>query len=211
MISGCNENTHSGTPYDHTSSLTAIRDRDFLHGISPEASGQLVNTVIEIPAGSNAKWEVNKETGHLEWEVRGDSLRVIRYLPYPANYGMVPQSLMPASEGGDDDPLDVFVLGPRAKTGSIIRTRVIGVLYMKDDGEQDDKLIAVDTDSWFGNIETLEALNANFPGITNILSTWLANYKGPGADVELMGTGDEAEAAAILARGISAYRIVREQ
>jgi inorganic pyrophosphatase len=58
---------------------------------------------------------------------------------YPANYGFVPGSL-----AGDGDPLDVLVLA-RAPImpGAKIRTRVVGILRMTDDGKPDSKLIAV--------------------------------------------------------------------
>lgn len=186
--------------------LTSITDRDYLHGISPDFDNQLVNAVIEIPAGSNAKWEVNKESGHLEWEVRGDALRVINYLPYPANYGMVPQSWLPADQGGDDDPIDIFVLGPRAEIGSVLRARVIGVIKMIDHGEQDDKLLAVDPDSWFADVETLVELETKYPGIVTIITTWLESYKGPDADVEITGVGNQTEATNLLQMAIEAYQ-----
>jgi len=186
--------------------ITSISDRDYLHGISPDFENQLVNAVIEIPAGSNAKWEVNKESGHLEWEVRDDAFRVINYLPYPANYGFVPQSWLPADQGGDDDPIDIFVLGPRAEIGSEVRARVIGVVKMIDHGEQDDKLLAVDPDSWFGNVETLAELETEFPGIVTIITTWLESYKGPDADVEITGVEDETKATNLLQMAIEAYQ-----
>ncbi|MCA9215002.1 MAG: ADP-ribosylglycohydrolase family protein, partial [Planctomycetales bacterium] len=46
----------------------------------------LVNIVVEIPAGTNAKWEVDKQTGRLEWDIRDGKPRVVKYLPYPGNY-----------------------------------------------------------------------------------------------------------------------------
>jgi inorganic pyrophosphatase len=45
-----------------------------------------VNALIEIPAGTNAKWEVNEE-GVLEWEMKDGKPRVVRYLAYPGSYG----------------------------------------------------------------------------------------------------------------------------
>ena len=196
----------SKTSHGEHTARTTLTDRDYLHAISPDLENQLVNAVIEIPAGSNEKWEVNKQTGHLEWEVQDDGYRVINYLPYPANYGMVPQSWLPADQGGDDDPIDIFVLGPRAEIGSEIRARVIGVVKMIDHGEQDDKLLAVDPDSWFRNVETLAELETEFPGIVTIITTWLESYKGQDADVEITGVEDETEATNLLQMAIEAYQ-----
>lgn len=154
------------------------RKTDFLHDIDPINEDGYVHVVIEIPAGVNQKWEVDKESGTLNWEVSGDSLRVISYLPYPANYGMVPGTLLPKELGGDNDPMDIFLLGPARDRGSVVPGRLIGVIKMFDHDEQDDKLIAVDPESWFGGVHSIEDLESAFPGVTKILSVWLENYKG---------------------------------
>ena len=97
---------------------------DFLHGISPFTSDSLINVVIEIPSGTRQKWEVNKITGQIEWEQLSSGLyRVVDYLPYPANYGFVPQTTLPKSSGGDGDPVDVFVLGSSVNREEIIKAR----------------------------------------------------------------------------------------
>ena len=186
-----------------------IEIHNFLKDFTALTDEGLVNAVIEIPAGSNQKWEVDKDTGHLAWEVRGDSLRVIPYLPYPANYGMVPQTWLPEHLGGDNDPLDLFVLGPKLERGSVTGVRLIGVIKMLDGGEQDDKLVAVDPNSWFDTVHSLGDLHEQFPGISEILITWLENYKGEGF-VEIEGIGDENEANNILNQSIESYREQRK-
>lgn len=192
---GCNTN----------SDITIIKSSNFLADYPATDESGAVNAMIEIPAGSNQKWEVMKDTGHLAWEKVGDSLRVIPYLPYPANYGMVPQTYLPAEEGGDDDPLDIFVLGPKRERGVVIKTRLVGVIYMLDRGEQDDKLIAVDLDSWFGHIRTISQLESEFPGVTDIITIWMQSYKGEGM-IEINGLGDEIAADEILQSAIRSYR-----
>ena len=74
--------------------------------------------MIEIPTGTTAKWEVVKPSGELRWEFDQGRPRVVRYLGYPGNYGMIPRTLLPKEEGGDGDPLDVVVLGPAVPRGS---------------------------------------------------------------------------------------------
>ena len=185
--------------------VTKIETHDFLRDIPVYTEDSLVNIVVEIPAGSNQKWEVNKQTGFLDWErINDDSLRVIRYLPYPANYGMIPRTWLPEAEGGDNDPLDVFLLGERVERGSIIPARIIGIIRMLDRGEQDDKLIAVPADDWHYDIFTIEQLNEQFPGITDILVTWLINYKGKGV-VEFQGIDNENFAGKILYASFEAF------
>lgn len=178
---------------------------NYLENIEPFYDSELVNMVIEIPAGTNQKWEVNKQTGRLEWEQVGDSLRIISYLPYPANYGMIPGTYLPEELGGDNDPLDIFLLGPSIERGSIQPAKVIGVIKMLDRGEQDDKLVAVDPQSWFGHITSIEELNESFPGVTTILVTWLESYKGDGViNVQKLESAEEAQA--VLNRAVENYK-----
>jgi len=186
-------------------STTSISTNDFLRDFPALTEDGLVNMVIEIPAGSNQKWEVEKEHGHLEWEVAGDTLRVVPYLPYPANYGMVPRTWLPIEEGGDDDPLDVILLGPAVERGTVVPVRLVGVLKMLDGGEQDDKLIAVDPGSWFGTVHTLDDLKELFPGVIPILTEWFGSYKG-GNVVEIQDVENESAATDILKRSIQAYQ-----
>lgn len=94
-----------------------------------------VNVIIEIPAQAGmVKYEINKDSGLLS---------VDRFMPtamyYPANYGFVPNTL-----SGDGDPVDVLVITPTpVQAGSLIRSRLIGVLNMEDESGQDRKILAL--------------------------------------------------------------------
>lgn len=95
---------------------------------------EIVNAIIEIPRGSKAKYEIDKESGLIKLD------RVIyASMYYPLNYGFIPQTF-----GEDHDPLDIVVLTqvevvPRC----LISSKVVGVMRMIDRGEADDKIIAV--------------------------------------------------------------------
>jgi inorganic pyrophosphatase len=94
-------------------------------------------TVIEIPAGSKVKYELDKETGLL----RLDRM-LYSAVHYPANYGLIPQTY-----AEDDDPLDVLVLcqEPVAPL-TLVRARAIGLMTMLDSGKRDHKILAVAVD-----------------------------------------------------------------
>lgn len=158
-----------------------------------------INALIEIPAGTNAKWEVRKQDGALAQELEDGRPRVVAYLPYPANYGMIPRTLLAVAEGGDGDPLDVIVLGPALARGTVVRVRMIGVLRLMDGGERDDKLIAVGMNSPFESVRDISDLESDFPGVTSILETWFSNYKGRGV-LESGGFEDAKSANEILER-----------
>jgi len=195
----------SGVAQSDTDSADAQdRNLHLVRDIAPKTPDGLINVVIEIPAGTNAKWEVQKDSGLLEWEQKNGRPRIVQYLPYPGNYGMVPQTLLPKELGGDGDPLDVIVLGSALARGSVVEARLIGVLELLDRGEQDDKLIAVLPEGPLGNISDLAELDAKYAGISEILRLWFSNYKGAGK-MSAKGFGDRAKASKILEAAVAAY------
>lgn len=178
---------------------------NFLHDIAPLTSDSLANVVIEIPAGTNQKWELNKKTGHIEWEqVSPDSFRVINYLPFPANYGFVPQTLLPEESGGDGDPVDVFVLGSSIARERIVKVKIVGIIHILDENESDSKLLAVHTDEKVFDINSYEMLINNYPGITDIIKLWLIHYKGK-EKVKILSVNDERDAIRYLKKAHNDY------
>lgn len=105
------------------------------HSISPgENAPQSVTAIIEIPKGSKAKYEIDKDSGLLKLD-----RMLFSSVMYPANYGFIPQTYC-----DDHDPLDILVLcAADVYPMSIVEAKVIGVMHMVDNGEQDDKIIAV--------------------------------------------------------------------
>jgi inorganic pyrophosphatase len=159
-----------------------------------------VRAIVEIPTGTSAKWEVSKDDPKaVYWEYKDEKPRVVDYLGYPGNYGSIPGTALPKELGGDGDPLDVIVLGQAVPRGEIVDVRVIGVLKMLDGGEQDDKLIAVlAEDSPFAHIESMAQLDAEYPGVSQIVDLWFANYKGPDGGMEGLGFEDAETARTVL-------------
>lgn len=177
---------------------TTIERKNLLHDIAPFTPDSLVNVVIEIPAGTNQKWEINKLTGQIEWErVTPDSFRVINYLPYPANYAFVPQTLLPHDMGGDGDPVDVFVLGPSIAREEIVKVSIVGIIHLSDNNESDPKLLAVTNNVPGFNINSFELLASNYPGVIDIIKLWLLHYKGTGK-VKILSVNDERDAIRFL-------------
>lgn len=157
------------------------------------------HVVNEIPAGGFTKYEINAEQGQLI---------VDRYVSmpvrYPANYGSIT-----SSSGGDGDPLDALVITRDAiYPGAVIKVKPIGVLRMVDDGEADDKIIAVpadDVDPTYADIDEMDDL----PSMdVERLNAFFRVYKDlpDGGDIQLNGFGDASEARDILADALSTYR-----
>ncbi|WP_131538358.1 inorganic diphosphatase [Pedobacter nototheniae] len=110
-------------------------DHHAWHSVSPGNNlPETVNAIIEIPKGSKAKYEIDKESGLIKLD------RVLfSSVMYPANYGFIPQTYC-----DDKDPLDILVLcSVDVYPMTLIEAKVVGVMHMVDNGEQDDKIIAV--------------------------------------------------------------------
>jgi inorganic pyrophosphatase len=92
---------------------------------------------VEISKGSKVKYELDKKTGLIKVD------RVLySSVVYPHNYGFIPRTLCE-----DNDPMDVFVLMQEPiLPGSFLQARAIGLMPMIDQGEKDDKIIAVCAD-----------------------------------------------------------------
>jgi inorganic pyrophosphatase len=178
----------------------------FIHGYDPLLTNDTVQVIIEIPAGTNQKWEVNKSDGNIQWEIKDGKHRIVQYLGYPGNYGMVPRTLLSYVNGGDGDPLDVLVLGPPLERGSVVSAKLIGVLNLSDSGEQDDKLIAVMKDTPFYDLGSVQGMRKKFPGVLPIIETWFESYKGPG-EVTSSGYSGALDARVILDNAIETYAL----
>ena len=91
-----------------------------------------VNGYIEIPRGERRKWE---------FDMKANARAVDRVMPeeiggYPVNYGFVPQTV-----SYDGDPFDILVLGPPLAGGEVIRTAVVGLMFMEDETGLDSKVV----------------------------------------------------------------------
>lgn len=171
----------------------------FSDGYPTENDDGSINAVIEIPAGTTGKFEVDDKDGWMRWRKDRDdgSRREVDYLPFLVNYGMVPRTL-----AQDGDPLDVIVLGRGIERARIAKTRVIGVLKMADDGDvRDDKLVAVsldaDLENGFSRLHELTELDIHYPASRDILFLWFSHYWGKGV-TDVLGWGDAREARKIL-------------
>jgi inorganic pyrophosphatase len=170
---------------------------NYLTGYAALAEDGLVHVVVEIPAGTNAKWEVSESGASIDREHQDGEPRVVQYLPYPGNYGMVPRTLVPRDAGGDGDPLDVILLGPALDRGAVVRARPIGLLRLVDSGERDDKVLAVQLSGPLSEVTDLGSLDRRYAGAAAIIETWFTNYKGPGR-LESRGIGGAEEAIAAI-------------
>ena len=151
---------------------------NFFKLINPINDDNSINVFIEISAGDTFKYQLSKKTSKLELEYDQAGERKIKYLPYPFNYGVLPQTYESIEIGADGDPLDVILIGPRKKNNNLYRVDLIGILYLNDGNEIDNKILAIDNEEIFTDVKNIEDLNLKYPGIIEIITIWLKNYKG---------------------------------
>jgi inorganic pyrophosphatase len=166
------------------------------HGVHPgDSIPRIVNAVIEIPQGSRAKYEIDKESGLLKLD------RVIySSFYYPMNYGFIPRTY-----GDDKDPLDILVLSSiNVQPLCIIEAKVIGVMQMIDNGEGDDKIIAVaNNDISVAHINNIEEMPAHF---FKEIRQFFEDYKKlENKEVKVDAFGDKAKALEIINAAVKHY------
>jgi inorganic pyrophosphatase len=158
-------------------------------------SPDIVRAIIEIPRGSRANYELDKDSGLLKLD------RVLySSVHYPANYGFIPRTL-----GDDHDPLDILVLSQiEIQPLCIVRAKVIGVMRMIDSGEGDDKVLAVAADDI--SVNYIDSIDQLPPHFHSELRHFFEEYKRLENKTVLVEDFQPAELAKdIIRRAISEY------
>ncbi len=122
-------------------------------------------SVIEIPMGTKNKFEINKKTGKIKLD------RVLySALTYPGEYGFIEDTL-----SLDGDPLDILIISSYPTfPGCIVDARILGYLSVIDNGQHDEKVIAVvDKDPRFNHIQEIDDINH----LKDEIKDFFQNYK----------------------------------
>jgi inorganic pyrophosphatase len=182
---------------------TIAGPNNFYTGYTPLNTDGTVNCVVAIPAGTNAKWEVDEKTGTLKWDMRNNKPRVINYLGYLGNFGILPRTI-----GSDGEVLAVLVLGETAPRGSVVTAKVIGSIQLVNTkGVLTDKILAIQKDSpLYNSVNNLQDLDQKFPGIVKILETWWTNYNGIGK-MKVAGFDDVNIANTIVTQAMDGFAL----
>lgn len=167
---------------------------NLLHDIAPGTADEM-NVIIEIPRGSQNKYEIDKDTGLIKLD------RVLHTAQtYPFDYGFVPQTLW-----DDGDALDVVLLttNPLAP-GLLVEARPVAILPMVDSGEKDEKVLAVPAgDPRFSDVQDLADVNKHT--LKEIAHFFLTYKKLQNKEVTVGEWQGKAEAQAAFARAVGMY------
>jgi len=167
------------------------------HGVPfGDHAPRIVNAIVEIPQGSRCKYEIDKASGLLKLD------RVIySSFYYPCNYGFIPQTY-----GDDKDPLDILILTSLpVQALCLMEAKVIGVMQMVDNGDSDDKIIAVaNTDPSVNHYNNIEELPKHF---FDELRHFFEEYKKlENKTVVVEEFGDKAMALKVIQDSINFYK-----
>ncbi len=182
------------------------------HGLTVgPAPPQLVHAYIELTPFDLVKYEIDKETGYL----RLDRPQRATSQP-PSLYGLIPRTfcgkrvaaLCDRAEQADGDPLDICVISERPINRSeiILNARVIGGLQMVDNGEADDKIIAVlENDNLWAGVADIEELPELY---IERLQHYFLTYKmipGEKSDVSITRVYNHDHAVKVIEAAIADY------
>lgn len=156
-----------------------------------------VNCLVEIPKGSSNKYEYDKQNQVFKLD------RVLyEAIFYPAEYGIIPQTLEE-----DGDPMDIMVLSTYPTfPGCLISCRPIGALRLDDSGETDNKIIAVPADDpRFEEIKELDDLRSHAK--KEIKNFW-ENYVElqPNKKIKIEGWSGRLKARKLITKAVKLYR-----
>lgn len=159
-----------------------------------------INVVIDVPKGQNNKFEY-KEEGYF-------SLDRVLYSPFffPFEYGFIPQT---ASQDGDS--LDVILLSTYSTfSGCVIKARPIGVLLMKDEAGNDNKIVAVPVEKVDPHFKEIKSINDVGEHLREEIKVFFEDYKKLEKEkykhVKIEGWSGPEEAKKIIEKAVNAYK-----
>ncbi len=172
-------------------------DSNFINKI-PSGSPNQINVVIEIPKGSNIKYEIDKDSGILFVD-----RKLFTAMFYPCNYGFIPSTLE-----GDGDPVDVLVIGEFAVVPlSILRAIPVGVLLTEDEEGQDSKIIAIPISKIDSSFSSINDVGDIPEGLKKQIEHFFAHYKEleGGKYVKITGWGNREMAEKRITEAVDRY------
>jgi inorganic pyrophosphatase len=160
---------------------------------------EVVNVIIEIPKGSQNKYEFDEKLGIFKLD------RVLYgSYHYPLDYGFIP-----GTRSEDGDHLDALVIGGDPLfCGCLAEVRPIGLLGMIDSGEPDAKVLAVQVnDPRYSAIKEIKDVETSNPHLLKEIVNFFETYKVlQKKEVKISGWSDAAAAKEEIKKAQEAYK-----
>jgi inorganic pyrophosphatase len=139
------------------------------------SEGRQVQAVIETPAGSSHKVKYNRHTKAFENDKEAGQDRIIRFLPYPGNYGFIPSTEV----GPNGRGLSTLLLAERAEAGTVTEIIPIATLLLeKPNGDLYPVIISVPARPSARTIDATDyaTLTIKYPAVKSILQQWFTHH-----------------------------------
>jgi inorganic pyrophosphatase len=161
----------------------------------PQEFPEKVHAIIEIPRGSENKYEMDKDTGMLKLD-----RPLFSSVHYPGDYGYVPKTLWE-----DGDPIDILVFTSHPVYPlTLAKVRVLAIINMIDGKDSDSKIIGVyDADPRFGEYQDLKDIPKH--KVKEVIHFFESYKKLQGKEVKILGVGDKKEAIQAIMRSKKNY------
>ncbi len=173
---------------------------DYLHLPIGDNVPEMANVVIEIPFGEKNKYEYDKKLHVFKLD-----RSLYSAVHYPGDYGFFPSTL-----AQDGDPLDVLVLvDDPSFTGCLIEVRPIGMLEMTDQGDKDEKILAVPKNN--PRYKEVHNYTQIYPHVMKEISHFFSVYKDlEGKRTQMLGWRDAAAARAAIMESHRRFKEVNQ-
>jgi inorganic pyrophosphatase len=165
-----------------------------------EKAPEVINVIVEIPKGSQNKYEFDEKLGVFKL----DRVMYSSY-HYPLDYGFIP-----GTRSEDGDHLDALVMGGDPLfTGCVTEARPIGRLNMIDSGEADAKILAVQAnDPRFDTIKDVKDIETFNPHLLKEIVNFFETYKAlQKKEVKISGWSDAAAAKEEIKKAEAVYKM----
>ncbi|WP_066833689.1 inorganic diphosphatase [Rufibacter ruber] len=148
--------------------------------------------VIETPAGSSHPLVYAAEQKEFVPQTEAGQPRQLEFLPYPANHGFIPSTLVDSAQGRPAAPLPVLVISEKLEPGTVLEILPVGVMILDRDGELHHLIIAVPARPSEQTISpnSYSDFSARYPAVKSILQQWYLN-ENPRRPTRLSGWKDE--------------------
>lgn len=158
-----------------------------------------INVVVEIPKGSNNKYEIDEQTGAicLDRTLYGAQM-------FPFEYGFMPQT-----KSEDGDPLDIILLASRPTfSGCVVKARPIGIMFMQDEAGVDNKIIAAPAEKIDPRFKEIQDVNDLPEHQKKEIQNFFETYKllEPNKFVKITGWEGAEKAKEIIKRSVEKYK-----
>lgn len=157
--------------------------------LSTYSNSRQLQAVIETPAGTSYKVRYNRETKEFVNEKEAGLDRVIRFLPYPGNYGFIPST----ETEEDGRGLGIFVIAESVATGTVMDVIPVATLLLQHvNGDLEAIVVAVPARPSEQLISATDyrSLSQQYPAVKEIIQKWFAHHH-PTAQTKVVGWKDE--------------------